>query len=318
MTMRNTLLAGSAVALLGFGAASAAVLRPYSQISGGTVRLGDLFDELGSTPDRALGRAPAPGGRIQVAAPQLAAIARDFGVDWRPATGAEQVVIERRGEMLARSAVIAALRAALVAQGAPDGAEIAMPDFQPVMIPAGASLAPEITQCSYEPSGGRFTAMVSVASADMPPVQMRVSGAVLVLADATVPTHRLQRGAVVAEEDVQATRVRIGLLHGNASVPLALAVGMVLKHDVAQGAPLTAMDIVRPDLVERGALVHMTLSSEGIELAAEGIAKESGARGARVHVENPLSHAVVVAEVTGPGEVRVAPHEAVLSLAVAQ
>jgi len=298
--------------------AHAATLRPFTQTEAATVRLADLFDNLGTTPDRVLGRGPVPGERIIVAAPQLAAIARDFNVDWRPSTGAEQAVVERRGDILPRSVIIDSVRRALEAAGAPAGSDITMPDTQPVVIPAGSKPVPDIIQCSYDPSASRFTTLVSISSPDMPSVQMRVSGAVIVMANATVPVHRLARGSVITASDIQPMRVRVSLLRGNSAIQPAEAAGMVLKHDVAAGQPLTPLDVARPDLVRRGSLVHMILSSDGITLAAEGIARESGAEGDHVRIENPTSHAIVEAEVIGPDSVRVAPRRAALTLAAAQ
>jgi len=315
--MRTLYLAASAAIALPI-AAHAAALRPFTQTNAPTVRLADLFDDLGATPDRVLGRGPAPGEHILVSAPQLAAIARDFNVDWRPSTGAEQAVVERRGETLPRAAILGAVRQALQAAGAPEGSDIVMPDAQPIVISAGSHPIPDISQCSYDPSAGRFTALVSVSSPDMPSVQQRVSGAVVVLTAATVPTHRLARGSVIAAADVQPMRVRVNLLHGNSAIRPDQAEGMVLKHDVAAGQPITSLDVAHVDLVLRGSLVHMTLSSGGIALAAEGIAKESGAQGDRVHVENPTSHAIVEAEVIGPDSVRVAPQRATVTLVSAQ
>jgi flagella basal body P-ring formation protein FlgA len=298
--------------------AFAADLRPYTITTSPSVRLADLFDNLGRTPDRVLGRGPAPGERIVVAAPQLAAIARDFNVDWRPSTGAEQAVVERRADTLPRAVILAAVRQALQAAGAPDGSDVVMPDTQPIMVPAGSQPIPEILQCNYDSATGRFTALVSVVSPDMPPVQQRVSGAVVVLVAATVPIHRLARGSVIAATDVQSMRVRVNLLHGSTAVRQDQAEGMVLKHDVAAGQPLTSLDVARVDLVLRGSLVHMTLNSGGILLAAEGIARDSGAAGDRVHIENPTSHAIVEAEVIGPDAVRVAPRRATVALVSAQ
>ena len=316
--MRRLSLATAALVLALPMLARAAMLKPFSQITAGTVRLGDLFDDLGSTPDRVLGPAPVPGARIVVGSPQLAAIARDFGVDWRPTSGAEQSVIERRGDVLPKAVIDAALRIALIAAGAPEEAEISMPDTQPVTIPVGAMPVPQISQCIYDSSGSHFTALISVAPPGMPAVLMRVSGNVIVLTSAAVPTHRLLRGGEITARDIEPKRVRAGLLRGNAAIVPALAIGMILKHDVAAGQPLTALDIERPDLVQRGSLVHMTLESAGISLGAEGIAHESGARGDRIRVENPNSHAIVEAVVTGPGEVRVAPRGGPVTLVSAQ
>jgi flagella basal body P-ring formation protein FlgA len=316
--MRTFLLAATALFFAQPAAAGAATLRPFTEITAATVRLADLFDDLGSTPDRVLGRGPAPGDNIHIGAPQLAAIARDFNVDWRPSTGAEQAVIERHGDTLPRTAILDSLRQALETAGAPEGSDIVMPDTQPITIPAGTRPVPEISQCTYDSSASRFTALVSVESPDMQPVHMRVSGAVVLLTGATVPTHRLARGSVIAAGDIEPMRVRINRLHGNIAIQPAQAEGMILKHDVAAGQPLTPLDVERPDLVLRGSLVHMTLSSDGIALAAEGIAKESGAQGDHVQIENPTSHVIIEAEVIGPDAVRVAPHHATLTLAAAQ
>ena len=81
------------------------------------VRLSDLFDDAGPRAGQVLGPAPAPGARIVVEAPQLAAIARQFGVDWRPASPADSAVIDRPGRLLPREDVLA--RAARGARRAP-------------------------------------------------------------------------------------------------------------------------------------------------------------------------------------------------------
>ena len=64
---------------------------------------------------------------------------------------------------------------------------------------------------------------------------------------------------------------------------------------------------MRPAMVQKGATVLMVLDSPGIALTAQGQAMEAGAIGERIRVLNPISRAVVEAEVVGPDRVRVAP-----------
>jgi flagella basal body P-ring formation protein FlgA len=66
-------------------------------------------------------------------------------------------------------------------------------------------------------------------------------------------------------------------------------------------------ELVRPAMVAKGATVLMVLDSPGIALTAQGQAAEAGAIGERIRVLNPVSRAVVEAEVVGPDRVRVAP-----------
>ena len=316
--MHKILLVASSVLLCAPTLARSAILKPYSQIEGSTVRLSDLFDYLGKTPDRVLGTGPLPGAQIVIESPQLAAIARDFDVDWRPSSGSEHSVIQRRGDVMPHGPVIDALHAALVASGAPEDSDIATPDMQPITIPAGATPVPEVSQCNYDPVSSRFTALVSIALPDMPPAQIRVSGSVVVLTSAVVLTHKLAHGAQITAADIVPKRVRAASLRGNAPILPKAAIGMILKHDVPVGQPLTALDVERVELVQRGSLVRMTLNADGIALGAQGIAREGGANGDRIRVENPSSHAVVEAEVVGAGEVRVAPRNGAVSLVSAQ
>ncbi len=308
---RNYLLA---LTLATASPAQAAILRPFTQITGGTVRLADLFDNLGSTPDRILGAAPAPGARITVASPQLAAIARDFNVDWRPQTGGERAIVERRADAMPQSRITEALRQALAANGAPDIFDIASPDIQPVLLPAGAIADPAVSQLSYDPQTARFTALVAIAVPDSESVQIRVSGQVIPMAITAVAATRLSPGHLVTASDMRPGRVRAALLRGASSIRPQDALGMAVRHDVTPGQILTLADLTHPALVQRGALVRMLLDSDGLSLSAQGIAAEAGARGERIHVENPLSHRVVMAEVMGPDTVRVAPNAAAVTL----
>ena len=298
--------------------AQAAMLRPFTQITGATVKLADLFDQLGATPDRVLGAAPAPGLRIVVSSPQLAAIARDFAVDWRPASGGEQAVIERRGDVLSQSAISAVLRRSLAEAGAPEDCDIAAPDVQPIVVPAGAAVHEDVSQLNYEPEHGRFSALLSVSAPDMPGVQMRISGQVVPMVRTAVATHRLAPGTVLGEGDIQSARVRLASLRGGAALSPEAAFGLSTKHVISAGQALGAADLARPPMVLRGAAVRMTLDTDGIALSAQGIATEAGAQGDRIRVENPASHLIVEAEVTGEGEVRVSPRAATITLVSAR
>ena len=62
-------------------------------------------------------------------------------------------------------------------------------------------------------------------------------------------------------------------------------------------------DLAHPILVARNATVRMVLSAGAIALSAEGIALEEGAMGAHIRVQNPSSHAIVLAEITGADDV---------------
>jgi flagella basal body P-ring formation protein FlgA len=314
--MRRSLAHALALLLmLPAGRVHAALLRPYTEITAGTVRLGDLFDDLGNTPDRLLGKAPAPGEKIVVEAPQLAAIARDFGVAWRPSTGDERSVLQRRGQAVPAAQVHDCLLKALRLAGAPADGDVLMPAFEPPTVGAGTTPKLEATQLSFDGESGRFTTLLVVQDGEGDVPTLRLSGQVVSMRDAATLTRHLSVGSVVTADDVRPMRVRTATLHGQTPLLAPQAVGLSVKHDVAPGRPIMAGDLVRPEMVARGATVRMTLDTSGLALSAIGVAMEAGAIGDHIRVQNPSSHAIVVGEVTGSGTVRVAPS---VSLAAAQ
>lgn len=288
-------------------AADAATLRPMSQIDAPVVRLADLFDDAGALGARVLGPGPAPGGQLVVEAAQLGAIARQFGVDWRPVTGLERAILQRTGEPVAREAVLGALRAALAGAGADADAEIEATAFSPPIAPPRTSVQTAVTQLDWDRAGGRFTALIAVAAPGMETATIRLSGRVLPTTEVVVATRRLEAGDVLRPEDVTTARVRALLVHTEVVRDRAEAAGLTVRRPIPPGQPLAAADVFRAPLVQRRAVVMIELETPGLSLTAQGLAMEAGARGEHIRVLNPASRAVIEAEVTGEGRVRAIP-----------
>src|SRR6516225_9232107 len=107
--------------------AEAATLRTVTTLHGPVVRLSDLFDDAGVGADRVLGPGPGAGSRIVVEAAQLGAIARQFGVDWRPASSADRAVLDRPGRPLRREDALDAVKSALIGAGASHDCDVELP-----------------------------------------------------------------------------------------------------------------------------------------------------------------------------------------------
>ncbi len=287
--------------------ANAASLRIMTTLSGPTVQLKDLFDDPGPNSDRVLGPGPAPGGRIIVEASQLGAIARMYGVDWRPVSRADRAVLEWPGRPLRREDALAAVREALIASGASHDCTIEMPGFSAPIVPADATPRPAVAQLDYDSVSGRFTALLSIVGVGMEPINARISGHVDDTIELPVATSRLAAGAVLRPDDIRLARVSTSGVKTEVVRAPADALGMQTKRQLVAGQPIAVGDLMRPNAVQRGALVQMRLSVNGLSVIGQGVALESGAAGERIRVQNTGSRAVVDAEVVGPGQVRVAP-----------
>ena len=166
---------------------------------------------------------------------------------------------------------------------------------------------PVVSDLDYDANAGRFSALLSVAGEAMEPIHMRVTGRVDDTVELPVATARLLAGSVLRAEDVHMARVHMTVIRGEVVHRPDDAIGMQVKRQIAAGQPLVLAELMRPSMVQKGAIVLMVLDSPGIALTAQGQAMEPGAIGERIRVLNPVSRAVVEAEVIGPDRVRVAP-----------
>ncbi|MEJ1977637.1 MAG: flagellar basal body P-ring formation chaperone FlgA [Acetobacteraceae bacterium] len=285
--------------------AQAATLRDLTSLAGPDVRLSDLFDHVEH--DRIIGPAPEPGGRIVVEAAQLAAIARQFNVDWTSTSTADRVIIERPGKMFPQDAAMSALHDALAVAGVPADSDVEMPGFTTPMVPTDGSAHAEVGQVEYDPISGRFTSMLSIIASGMAPTHMRLSGRVEAMVEVPVATRRMLPGEIVGPGDVKLSRIRANMVRTEIVRLPEQAIGQAVRHhQMAPGAPMPVIDLGSPMVVAKGTPVVMELTSPGLSLTAQGMAAEPGAMGDTIHVMNPISHALVEAVVVGPDRVRVA------------
>jgi flagellar basal body P-ring formation protein FlgA len=293
---------------LGAANADAATLRTTTTLHASVVRIADLFDDAGTGADRVLGPGPGAGGRIVVEAAQLAAIARQYHVDWRPASSGDRAVLDRPGRPLRREDALDAVKSALIGAGASPECDVDLPGFTPPLVPLEADPRPVVSDLDYDPAAGRFSAELSITGTAMEPIHMRLAGRVDDTIDLPVATTRLLAGSVLRADDVHIARVHTTLVRTEVARRPDDAIGMQLKRPLAAGQPLALSELVRPSMVQKGANVMMLLDSPGITLTAQGQALEAGAIGERIRVLNPVSRAVLEAEVIGPDRVRIAPN----------
>jgi flagella basal body P-ring formation protein FlgA len=242
---------------------------------------------------------------VVVEAAQLAGIARAHGIAWRPAGGAERVVIERPGRALPREEALLALRAALRHQGLDEEAELDPQGFAPPMVPEGAFVQIAVEGAVLDAAGGRFAATLAVMADGMPTQRIRLAGRVVATVPVLVATRRMAAGEVVRAADVRVISVPASRLRPGAAQAADGVVGQALRRPAAADQPLLLADLALPVAVERGQTVTMVFEVPGMVLTAQGRALDGAARGATVAVMNLASRAVVEAQVIAPGRVRV-------------
>ncbi len=285
--------------------ADAATLKPLSTLTGATIHLSDIWD--GVIVDKALAPAPAPGARITVPSAQLAAIARDYGVDWRPNSSGDRIILDRPGRAVTRDDVKPAIVAALPGAGIAADAELEIGAIAADPVPAEAKLDITTSQFDVDPTSGRFTALLTIAAAGMPDTQIRLTGHVQEMTEVPVLRRRFLPGEVIGARDLGWAKVRATLARGDVVHTPAQAIGLATKRSMQPDQPIPIAEIGRAMVIQKGEYVTVSLESTGLAISARAIATEPGGVGDHILVLNELARATVEAEITGPGMARVIP-----------
>lgn len=303
--MRTPLLALALLAPLPAMAEGAVALRSHAIVTGPAVTLGDLFENAGARAAEPLGPAPAPGQHWLLEAPQLALIARDHGLAWRPLSADQRMVIERPGRALPREAVVEALLPELQARGAPAELDAELVGFTPPFLPEEAPeprLVPEGT--NFDPATRRFSTTLLVLADGMSPLRLRLTGRMVATRPAVVATRALRADAVIGPGDVALRRVPVDrLTTGVAEDPQAV-VGSRLRRPIGAERPVPLTDLVPLVVLHQGAPVVLVHEVPGLALTAQGRALEDAAMGATIPVMNLATGMVVLAQVMGPDRAR--------------
>ena len=182
--------------------------------------------------------------------------------------------------------------------------EIASPAL-PLANRAGRPAEVRLVDLQAQPRGGRFTARLDVRLDSGEAGLVELAGTARRLVEAPVPARRVERGATLAEDDVETSWLPEDQVTADTLRDPADLVGREARHPLPAGRPLRPADLASPQLVARGESVTLLYASDGLELSAAGEALDGGAEGDTVRVLNPDSRQVRKGLVVGRKQVRV-------------
>lgn len=94
------------------------------------VKLSDLFNGIAPDQDCDLGPAPAPGQSLTISAPQLQAIAQQYGIDWPEMSDLAQATLTRASHTVSRDDIMPLIVDGLKTRGVSDSAAIELTNFR--------------------------------------------------------------------------------------------------------------------------------------------------------------------------------------------
>jgi len=124
--------------------------------------------------------------------------------------------------------------------------------------------------------------------------------------DVLVTSRTLQKGDIVAEEDIDYRRVNITSNGYGHIEDVSRVRGMQLKRPLKPGDVLRLSHLAKPKIVHRGQTVRVSSASRFFSIETSAVALSSGHLGDNIKVKNERSNRVVEARIVAPGKVTVA------------
>lgn len=159
----------------------------------------------------------------------------------------------------------------------------------------------------YLPTGsrdlGRFT--LGVRCSGQKPWSLHVPVTVTIYQKVIVTARSLPRGKILTGNDLKFAKHDKSKLPAGYMDELTEGVGMELKRQLSNGAPLTTSMIRKPKIIKRGQRVSIIARAGGMEVRMAGKAMAHGAVGDRIRVLNLKSKKKIEGTVTPSGDIRV-------------
>lgn len=281
-------------------------LRPFVEVDGDQVKLGDLFDFAGRLSETPVLYAPAPGEQVTLKLEQIRKIALRSGLQWEPLAPFGAVVITRAHRTLDRNEIIDRLRAALSRSGAPGSLTIdfSNPSLQ-VKVPRGRLIEMRFESVEYEPGSGRFSAVLVVDGGAGFSNRTNLFGRAYSVANIPVLRTRLKPDEIIRDSDITWIDWRSDELPDQTITDTRSLIGLSPIRTIRPGQPIASDDIGPPVVIQRGAVVTMHYRSSNMHLIAMGRSQDAGALGSVIRVQNANSRIIVDAIVTGANRVDV-------------
>jgi flagella basal body P-ring formation protein FlgA len=288
--------------------APAPALKASVTVTSEVVRIGDLVENAGPVADVPIFRAPDLGTTGAVATDRIVDAIRPhqlIGIDTR---GLAEVIVTRASRTITAQEISSRIAQALGGQyGFGDAHNILVNldrEVRTLQVEPNVTGALQVLALSYDPRTARFDVTFDLpSSAELRRQSARYTGTAIETVDAVAVEHPVERGEVLKASDFTVLRrpkTETGVL-----TDINAMVGLAARHQLPAGQPLTASDLMKPEIVQRNDSVTIVYQVPGVTLTLRGQARDAGALGDTIGVLNLESKRVVQAVISGPDRVMV-------------
>ena len=283
-------------------------LRAHVTVNSDLVRIGDLVENAGAVADTPIFRAPDLGTTGAVSVGRVIEALRPHHLLEIDTGGLTEVTVSRASRTIPVEEITARVAQALAGQyGFGEARNISLSFDRPVMalqVEPGAAGALQVTAFRFDPRTTRFDITLDLpASTTLHRQPVRFTGTAIETVEALTVDHPVERGQVLQVSDL--TVIRRPKTQAELLTDAKAAAGLSARHQLRPGLPLTATDLMKPEVVQRNDTVTLVYQAPGLTLTLRGEAQDAGAIGDTIGVINSQTKRVVHGVITAAGLVNI-------------
>ncbi len=286
--------------------AFAVTLKEHSNVSDDVIRLSDLFHDIKSNADRVLGASPRPGQEMIINARTLQRVSIALGIDWRPSSIAERVVITREATIIKQDKITEKIKRALIDKIGTDNFKLSLTSaHSQIVLPPSMPADFEIQSLDINHESNWFEAKIAAPSVQNAHTSKVIMGKIKHMTQVPALKTSLRNGNVITLDNIQMIDVPTSALNQEIYLIAQDLIGLTPKRVMAAGSIIKVNDLQEPRVVSRGENVTILYQQGPLILTATGKAMQNGYKGEMIRVTNAQSSKTVDAFVSGYQEVTV-------------
>lgn len=226
-------------------------LNPSITVTGTVVTLGDLFEGDIMRPEKAVAKAPEPGQRFVLGARWLTTVARNYGIDWRPANNYDRATVYRPGQTISQTEILDTVRATLSIHGMPNnyGLDMASP-LGNVTIAAEAVPEIGVREAFFDATTRTFSAVVEIPKGSPTAQFIPLRGTAYPTISVPVVDRNISKNTLITDAMVQWVDFPADALRRDTVMDDLLIVGRSPRSYLRAGQPVRDGELVQVNLID--------------------------------------------------------------------
>ncbi len=147
-----------------------------------------------------------------------------------------------------------------------------------------------ISQLKINDEQGRFSAKGEIFADGNLRASTSLTGKFYALGEAWVPAKEIAKGEEITADKLKMVSIRLSRIRDAVIISADKLIGQAAKKTLKAGKPINERDIGPVILIKKGMTVASVYTSKGLQITAQAVALQDGAKGQVIELENTKSH----------------------------